>query len=157
MKAKLCSDKDIRLAAMNFLARREYGKNELYERLLLKFRLSDVEIPVRRVIEQLAQEHLVSDQRFAESFVHSKMQAGKGPVLIAEEMRRKQVEPSCIVEALKKFDDQQWIELLAQVYKKKYAEPKWENLKELDKRKRFLFQRGFPPDMIQRILDDFTY
>ena len=64
---------------MDFLARREYGKTELTKKLADKgyaFRI------VEQEIQKLTDERLQSDDRFAEAFVQSRINQGKGPVRI---------------------------------------------------------------------------
>ena len=60
--------KDIRRSAMNLLARREHGFNELVLKLSQRF-------PKDRAVEQvdrLQKEGLQSDDRFVESFLNSR-------------------------------------------------------------------------------------
>ena len=75
--------KEIRKKAMDFLARREYGQAELVKKLADKgYQRSIVEGELQR----LTDEGLQSDTRFAESFVQSRINQGKGPVRIRADL-----------------------------------------------------------------------
>ena len=66
---------------MDYLARREYGYQELIDKLAKAGFVVDV---AGSVVEVLRDENLQSDQRFAESFVQSRIAQGKGPVRIRQ-------------------------------------------------------------------------
>ncbi len=76
---RFASPLEARKKAMDFLARREYGQTELIKKLADKGFERDV---AAQAVTQLTEEGLQSDQRFAESFVQSRINQGKGPVRI---------------------------------------------------------------------------
>ena len=59
--------RDIRFAAMSLLAMREHSVSELREKLSRKFPLHPA---INSVLDALAEQNLVSDKRFAESFIN---------------------------------------------------------------------------------------
>jgi regulatory protein len=60
--------KTIRLKAMDLLARREHSVKELLKKLSDRFEEPELII---KVVDQLAQDNLVSNSRFAEMYVRS--------------------------------------------------------------------------------------
>ncbi|NIN32678.1 MAG: hypothetical protein GTO58_18480 [Hydrogenophaga sp.] len=74
--------------ALRYLARREYAAGELTERLRRRgARPGDAEAVVAELVEQ----GLVSDRRFAEAFVRSRVQRLYGPLRIRAELRARGV------------------------------------------------------------------
>ena len=71
--------KEARKKAMDFLARREYGQAELIKKLADKGYIRKI---VEAAVVALTSEGLQSDDRFAEAFVQSRINQGKGPVRI---------------------------------------------------------------------------
>ena len=88
---------EMRAFAYLLLGRREYSLSELAARLHKKW--PDAE-GIDLLVEQLAEENLVSDERFVESFVRSRIQRHQGPLKIRAELRRKGVSGSLVDEAL---------------------------------------------------------
>jgi len=87
----------MRAFAYQLLARREYSLAELAARLTRKWPSAD---EVASLVDQLAAENLVSDERFAESFVRSRIQRFQGPLKIRAELRGRGVDDSLISLAL---------------------------------------------------------
>ena len=82
-----------RKKAMDFLARREYGQVELVKKLAGKG--YDRKIAEQAVVK-LSAEGLQCDQRFAESFVQSRINQGKGPVRIRLDLSQRGVADAVI-------------------------------------------------------------
>ena len=144
---------DIRMAAMNLLARREHSIRELRAKLLKRF--TD-EQQVQFEVQRLTDESLQSDQRFAQSYARQRANGGFGPVRIRHEMHERGLTDIEISEA---FDAQQldWHVLAADVYAKKYGQSRGYDaieLKELARRTRFMQYRGFTAEQFQHLLRD---
>lgn len=175
------TDVDIRRAAMDLLARREHGSEELKQKLYRRFNKldkindrdnasansdfnnlfaedekSDPQLPLDERIEmaviRLNEEGLQSDQRLAEAFVRSRANRGQGPMKIKAELRQKGISDAEIQVAMEEAG-QDWFALAAEVAAKKFREPP-QDPKEKAKRSRFLQQRGFSFDHISAV-DDF--
>ncbi len=73
--------KEARKKAMDYLARREYGHQELIDKLATAGYDADTAVSI---VSVLRDENLQSDQRFSESFVQSRINQGKGPVRIRD-------------------------------------------------------------------------
>ncbi len=89
--------KEIRKKAMDFLARREYGQAELATKLAGKGYWRAV---VEAELAKLSEEGLLSDTRFAESFVQSRINQGKGPVRIRADLAQRGIRDGIIEGAL---------------------------------------------------------
>jgi regulatory protein len=137
--------KEIRKKAMDFLARREYGQAELVRKLADKgYKRSVVEDELQR----LADEGLQSDSRFAESFVQSRINQGKGPVRIRADLGQRGIRDG-IIEAAIEEAACDWYELARDERIKKFGSAPPEDFKEKARQMRFLQYRGFEQDHIQ--------
>ena len=137
--------KEIRKKAMDFLARRDYGKRELIRKLADKgyaFAVVEVEI------ERLAQERLQSDDRFAEAFVQSRINQGKGPTRIRADLSQRGISDAVIEMALEEAAAD-WHGLAEAVRVKKFGHSVPPDFKARARQMRFLQYRGFEQDHIQ--------
>lgn len=135
----------IRRAAMNYLARREYSIKELVDKLSKKELSSEA---IELVVSELEQENLVSDERFVESFVRSKINSGQGPNKIRMGLQEKKVSENLINQHLGYDADIDWEKVIGQAYNSRYGERPIQDFDDRSKRMRFLYQRGFPSDLI---------
>jgi regulatory protein len=137
--------KEIRKKAMDFLARREYGLDELARKMADKgYKRSIVDDELLR----LAEEGLQSDTRFADSFVQSRINQGKGPVRIRADLGQRGI-PDGIIEGALEEAACDWFELAREERVKKFGEAAPEDFKEKARQMRFLQYRGFEQDHIQ--------
>ena len=137
--------KEIRKKAMDFLARREYGAAELVRKLADKgYKRSVVEDELAR----LGEEGLQSDTRFAEAFVQSRINQGKGPVRIRQDLGQRGIRDGVIEGALEEAACD-WYELAIQERVKKFGADVPAEFKEKARQMRFLQYRGFEQDHIQ--------
>ncbi len=136
------SPADIRLAAMNYLARREHTKKELLQKL--KRRFSDMAL-LRAEIQRLADENLQSDKRFAESFVHYRSGLGFGLLRIRQDMRQRGLSDFEIYLAVDTVGVN-WRAVALAVYRKKFGAAPPVDMREKARRFRFMQYRGFVSD-----------
>ena len=94
---------------------------------------------------------LLSDQRFAEQFVASRIHHGAGPVRIGAELRQRGVSDELIRRYLDQ-DPELWMARLRQVHDRKYGSGPPGERKEQARRTRFLLQRGFTGEQIRDLL-----
>ena len=80
------SPRDARIAAMRLLTRREHSSQEIKQKLVYKGFDSAL---IENLIKELRQENLLSDERFAESYVRSRISRGYGPSRIRQELRQR--------------------------------------------------------------------
>ena len=140
---------EIRESCLRFLARREHSQKELLNKLLVKGFDKD---EILTVIDELAEQGWQSDSRYAQSYTRHRIQKGYGPVFIAYELRKNGVDADDLEDIVQKTAGS-WIELLVQVYTKKYGYDSLMDRKEWAKRSRFLMQRGFSGTMISALFD----
>lgn len=141
---------DIRLAAMNLLARREHSVREL--RTKLKRRFAD-ESMIDAQVARLTEENLQSDLRFAESYARQRIGRGYGPVRVREELRERGASEADVDTALDELDTD-WQTLAAEVLFKKFGAFAPVDIKEKARRVRFMQYRGFSADHYQKLLRD---
>ena len=105
-----------RAAALNLLARREHSRRELEAKLRSRGFEAQVASATAAALDA---EGLLSERRFAESYVHSRAERGFGPVRIRAELGERGVADGDIEAALAGIDD--WDERLAAVYARKFG------------------------------------
>jgi|TARA_B100000085_G_scaffold80909_1_gene72967 regulatory protein len=137
-----------RKKAMDFLALREYGQKELIIKLQSKGFSSDISTII---VEKLTDDGLQDDQRFAESYVRSRIAQGKGPIRIHYELEQKKM-PSNIIQSVIENTNTDWIALAEEVKMRKFGEKAPENIKDKAKQTRFLYSRGFSNEHIRKVL-----
>jgi len=139
--------KEIRDICIRLLTRREQSQRELLEKLATKgFEPSDTQY----VIDELIQESWQSDERFAESYTRHRIKKGFGSVKIAYELRQRGVTGFNMEPVILDLAGS-WLELMEQVYYKKFADNQMLSQKEKLKRIRFLQQRGFSNELIKSL------
>jgi regulatory protein len=146
----LTNPADVRLAAMNLLARREHSRSELCNKLSRRF--TDVAM-VDEQLSQLATEGLQSDVRFAESYARQRASRGYGPVRLREEMRERGVSENDFATAMEELAID-WRAVAAQVMLKKFGAQDAADLKDKARRIRFMQYRGFTAEHYRRLQDD---
>ena len=136
------------LAAVRLLARREHSSEELGRKLRSKGHPAGI---VESVVAKLRGKQLVSDDRFAASFVHHHAQRGQGPVRIRAELRQQGVSDE-LIEAQLQEAEFDWAALAATVRQRKFGSTAPRNMAERAKQARFLQYRGFDSDQIRAAL-----
>ncbi len=142
-RAKLASEAEVKSYLFDLLARRDYSRAQLRQKL--NSRCDDSGI-VERLLDQFAEQGYQSDLRFAEGFVRSRQQQGYGKRRVQFELQQKGVSAELIEELV---DQDSREEALAYV-RRKYAQSPAKDEKEKAKRYRHLAGRGF-------IYDDINY
>jgi len=138
----------VRRAAMDLLARREHGRVELTRKL--RQRGAAVEL-IDTALERLAQEGLLSEARYLESFVGYRARAGYGPLRIREELIQRGLSRADVEQALRDSGID-WREQLEQTWRRKFAGQLPGDARERAQQGRFLSYRGYPLDLIGRLL-----
>ncbi len=136
---------DARKKAMDFLARREYGQAELIRKLANKGYVRNI---AEQAVARLTEDGLQSDERFAESFVQSRVNQGKGPVRIRLDLGQRGVGDAAIESALDE-SAANWYELAREVRERKFGCESPADFQAKAKQMRFLQYRGFEQDHIQ--------
>lgn len=135
----------VRVAAMDYLSRREHATQELFQKLLAK---EDYEADeISEALARLTGQGLLSDERFTEAFIHQRINRGSGPLKIRSELRQKGISDAMIGAFLNERDAQ-WQEIALAVRLKKYGSESPLNDKEKMRQIRFLQSRGFTNEQI---------
>jgi regulatory protein len=142
--------KQIRLAAMEMLAGREYLRTELAKKLAKKF---DNSVFIDEVIEQLISDNLQSDERYVQAFLRSRISRGQGEVRIRMELRQRGANQVLADQAITNFEVD-WFELARSVALGKFGSLHPVDNAEKAKRIRFLQYRGFNYDQINYALSE---
>ena len=133
---------------MDLLARREHARREL-EFKLAQRGYEDVEIAA--ALDGLEADRLLSDARFAEMYVRSREERGFGPLRIRAELKERGVTDPLIEQYLV-YDTELLLERARGEHRKKYGDRSAGSYSERAKQARFLQARGFPNDIIWRVV-----
>lgn len=145
----LVQRRDCRKRAMDLLARREHGCQELARKLANKG--FDGELAVE-VVATLASEGLVADERFAEAFTRSRVNRGQGPRRIELELRERGIGDAVIATALAQADCD-WVSVARGARIKRFGPQSPQDLRGRGQQTRFLSYRGFTGEQIKRAME----
>jgi regulatory protein len=130
---------------MDFLARREYAREELQKRLhKAGFGLAEV----RQAVESLIEDGLQSDDRFCESFIRHRVGQAYGPRRIRAELIARGVDGPMVDLHLRNFEVD-WFEVAELAWRRRFGESPSESFKDKAKRHRYLSYRGFEHQQIE--------
>jgi regulatory protein len=136
---------NLRERALNFLARREHSRVELARKLVPH---GEAEA-IAALLDQLEQEDLLSNARYAEALAHCR--AGRhGSVRLKSELREKGV-PETLVAEVVGLAREADLAAAREVWNKKFGE-RPRDARERAKQQRFLLGRGFPSDVVRRVV-----
>ncbi|MBB3230072.1 regulatory protein RecX [Halomonas stenophila] len=149
MREPRAADATPREDAIRLLARREYARAELCERLAARGHAAD---EIEACLDALVEQGLQSDARFAESFLRSRVARGQGPVKIRAELGRRGIDDDTARAAFREAGDEvDWFGLAAEVLARRFPGP-GEGPRERARRERFLAGRGFDFDQLRHAL-----
>ncbi|WP_346795628.1 regulatory protein RecX [Halomonas sp. Bachu 37] len=137
--------------AIMLLARREYSRAELEQRLGAKGHPGD---EIDACLDELVDKGLQSDTRFAESFVRSRVARGQGPIRIRTELFQRGISQSLAQDAIAEVEEREgvdWFDLAATTLARRFSTP-GDSPREYARRQRFLASRGFDFDQIRHAL-----
>jgi len=149
-KPQAVKPKQIRLAAIQLLAGREYLRAELAKKLAKKFADSAL---IEQILEQLISDSLQSDERFVEAFLRSRISRGQGEIRIRMELSRRGAGKALVDQVIANFGID-WFELARTAMSNKYGVSKPADNKEKAKRIKFLQYRGFNYNQINYALSE---
>ncbi len=134
--------------ALDLLARREHARSEIERKLRQRGYADET---AAQVITRLAARGLLSEQRFAESFVRARARRGQGPMRLRAELAQRGVDDAAIADALA-APDLDWRALAGEVRRKKFGDAAPADFSERARQTRFLEYRGFDADDIRAAL-----
>lgn len=130
---------DIKTCALNLLTRREHSQLELRHKLKIRHYDS---ASIEKVLKELSESELQSDQRFAQMYTHARAERGYGPIRIEKELRVRGVTEDIIHEVLAEYEDS-WSTYLEKLIRKKFRQGLARDYYQRAKQLRFLQYRGF--------------
>jgi regulatory protein len=139
---------ELRQKAVKLLARREHTRAELAAKLAAHGTAEDIAI----VLDQLQQSGLLSDRRFAESFLRARG-ARLGAASLRHTLRSKGVAAEIVEASLAGADLPRELERARGVWAKKFAAPPGDR-RDWARQARFLQGRGFSSEVIRHLLKD---
>ncbi len=148
-RAQPADPAELREAAIRLLARREHSHLELSRKLRQR---GWPDPALERVLSELADQGLQSDERFAESFVRMRSQKAYGPIRIRAELGERGIDRGLIDRALREAEVD-WLVLASDWYERRYRGRPVENLKEKSRRQQALARRGFDHSVVREVLD----
>lgn len=138
--------RDLYDQALRRLSQREYGEEELRRKLM---QYSDNAIHIDTVLAQMKQAGHLSDERFIEAYIQSRVRRGFGSLRIRSELREKGIIDEQLEGHLSIWGSS-WITLAKRVLEKKYGGTA-DTPSAIMTQKRFLMYRGFAPETIHRV------
>jgi len=105
--ARELTESEVRDIAVRYLARREHGVEELNRKLIQRGADSSM---AEKVVAELREENLVSDERFTEMYIRTRIQQLNGPVKIRAELRGLGIPDHLIAQAMPE-DRDTWFEI----------------------------------------------
>jgi len=138
----------VRRAAMDLLARREHSRVELTRKLRKRGALPEL---IDSALQRLAEDGLLSEARYLESYVSSRARAGYGPQRIREELGQRGLQRDDIEQAMQRSDID-WSENLRDVWQRKFRGQLPTDARERAQQGRFLAYRGYSLEMIGRLI-----
>ncbi len=142
--------------ALELLARREYGVAELHFKLMQKYRTllpkGELSVLVQSICDRFVALGYLSDERFAESIIRSRLNRGFGQRRIELALQQKGLD-ECVYKPLLAAlqDNADYDEALKTVWQKKFNQPP-KTPQEKAKQFRFLVYRGFGYDQVTQFL-----
>ena len=146
------SQKDIEQKALDLLSLREHSRLELTRKLVQrKFDPDDIEI----VLDKLESSKYLSETRFTEAYITSRLKKGYGPLRIEQELKERGVPENLITNVMYEMSCD-WYEIAQLAKIKKFGEQPVKDYEAKAKQMRFLQYRGFDNEQI-RYAVEFDY
>ena len=136
--------------ALGLLARREHSRAELLAKLVRSGHGRD---EAERAVEDLGNRGLVSDSRFAEAFIRSRVGRGGGPLRIRRDLEARGVEPA-IVNRLLEPEGEEWEARARGAREKRFGAALPAERSEAARQARFLLGRGFTRRQVRRAIEE---
>lgn len=144
------SESEIRDRALNLLARREHSPAELQRKLVSRGFDADA---IQGVLGQLETENLLSTERYVEARVRQSLSRGDGPRKIQARLQDAGVTAPSTSELRDDYGEQiDWPAQARDVCERRFGSEPPATSKEWMRRARFLAARGFPEEIVRKLL-----
>lgn len=134
----------MRAQCCRYLARREYSRKELLQRLETK---GIGRVLAVHVVDELAEQGYQSDQRYCESLIRHRASQGYGEFRIRAELAERGIAPD-----LADFSGYDWDAALEHAYRHRFGLRGPDSVEESAARYRYFIQRGFSSERIKHLL-----
>lgn len=153
-KLRWRSSLSLKARAVRYLARREYSRLELRQRLHSYLSEAETEDDLDSILDDLEQKGYLSDDRFARSKVRSRS-ARYGNARIAYELKTSGVSTEVIEQALSEVAESE-ANRARQLWLKRFGRSP-QDFKERSQQMRYLLSRGFSMEVARKVInaDDF--
>lgn len=141
---------EVRARALALLARREHSLRELQRKLQQRDYPADLVVPV---LQDLLAEGLLSETRYADEWLRSRVARGQGPNKIRAELRQRGLSDEQIGRALADAAAN-WGQLATEARRKRFGSSLPATRLEWSRQARFLESRGFAAEHIRQALGD---
>lgn len=139
----------VRAKAIALLSRREHSRRELRRKLQQRQLPMDL---IERALDELTASDLLSEARYAEVLIRSRVSRGFGPLRILAEAGEAGVDESLIRQALAD-EAVDWLAEARAAHEKRFGQLP-ANMDERARQTRFLTGRGFSAETVRRVLSD---
>ncbi len=136
--------------ALVLLGRREHTRAELHDKLL---RRHYSEADIVETLDSLEAQDLLSDRRFCAMYILSRNQRGYGPLRISRELYAKRVAERVVSAAIASCECD-WDACARRCFAKRYGKGGIHVGDSPAKQRHYLFQRGFPDEVVARVLEE---
>ena len=134
--------------ALDFLSRREYSYLELFNKLR---KYSTDETAIKNLLDELQAKKYLSDERYIESFINSKSKKYGSRKI--KYLLNSKVKDSALIEQIYASNNTDELAQAKQIWQRKFAGLPAQDHKEKARQIRFMLNRGFSMDIIQKIIN----
>ncbi|MCU0807520.1 MAG: recombination regulator RecX [Candidatus Contendobacter sp.] len=139
----------VRAKALELLARREHSRLELRQKLLQRGYPSAL---IEPALEQLIEERLLDEGRYAEIYACGRADKGYGPLRIARELRERGVLEDQVAATLATLEND-WPAKLRELHRKRFKSHAPADAAGRLQQTRVLRQHGFTLDQIKQLFE----
>lgn len=139
---------DVEAIALRLLARREHGRSELAEKLKARgIAANDID----GVLDRLEAKGLLSETRFVDQLVASRLRRGYGPLRVRADLAAKRIAPAAADAALA-LGDEEWAIRAERARRRQFGATMPQTRAVRARQARFLQSRGYTAGQIGRVL-----
>jgi len=144
----------LRTKALELLGIREHSRQELKRKLIARFHNHEQEI--ERCLEELQSEDYLSDQRFTQLFIESRLNNKRvGPFKIVADLQQRGIDRDTAHSIMDELADEEfWLSKIKDNLEELCKGNKKNNRQALGQK---LFQRGFAYELINQALNDLNF
>ena len=144
----------LRTKALELLGIREHSRQELKRKLIARFHNHEPEI--ERCLEELQSEDYLSDQRFTQLFIESRLNNKRvGPFKIVADLQQRGIDRDTAHSIMDELADEEfWLSKIKDNLEELCNGNKQNNRQALGQK---LFQRGFAYELINQALNDLNF